>query len=140
MCTSSFRTSLVAQMVKHLPTMLETQVQSLGWEDPLEKEVATHSSTLAWKIPWTEEHGRLQSMRSEKSRTQLNDFTLGVMRASLSKPGCLWAETPLPLPDRVPHFRVYRASPGSCPGNDTRAYWTTATSPLRAGVDTNTLQ
>ena len=48
-------TSLVAQMVKHLPTMRETQVQSLGWEDPLEKEMATHSSTLVWKIPWTEE-------------------------------------------------------------------------------------
>ena len=42
-------------MVKHLPTMQETQVQSLGWEDPLEKAMATHSSTLAWKIPWTEE-------------------------------------------------------------------------------------
>ena len=55
-------TSLVAQMVKHLPTMQETQVQSLGWEDPLEKKMATHSSTLAWKIPWTEEHCRLQSM------------------------------------------------------------------------------
>ena len=52
------RISLVAQMVKHLPTMGETQVQSLGWEDPLEKEMATHSSTLTWKIPWTEEHGR----------------------------------------------------------------------------------
>ena len=52
----------VAQMVKRLPTMLETQVQSLGREDPLEKEMATHSSTLAWKIPWTEEHHRLQSM------------------------------------------------------------------------------
>ena len=52
-------TSLVAQMVKRLPTMRETQVQSLGWEDPLEKEMATHSSTFAWKIPWTEEHGRL---------------------------------------------------------------------------------
>ena len=50
-------TSLVAQMVKHLPTMQETQVRSLGWEDPLEKEMATHSSTLAWKIPWTEEPG-----------------------------------------------------------------------------------
>ena len=48
--------SLVAQMVKRLPTMRETQVPSLGWEDPLEKEMATHSSTLAWKIPWTEEH------------------------------------------------------------------------------------
>ena len=55
-------TSLVAQMVKRLPTMQETQVQSLDWEDLLEKEMATHSSILAWKIPWTEEPGRLQSM------------------------------------------------------------------------------
>ena len=53
--------SLVAQTVKSLPAVQETQVQSLGWEDPLEKEMATHSSTLAWKIPWTEEPGRLQS-------------------------------------------------------------------------------
>ena len=53
--------SLVAQ-VKHLPTMQESGVRSLGWEDPLEKEMATHSSILAWKIPWMEEHGRLQSM------------------------------------------------------------------------------
>ena len=49
-------------MVKHLPTMQKTWVRSLGQEDPLEKEIATHSSTLAWKIPWTEEPGRLQSM------------------------------------------------------------------------------
>ena len=49
-------------MVKHLPIMWETQVRSLDQEDPLEKEIATHSSTLAWKIPWTEEPGRLQSM------------------------------------------------------------------------------
>ena len=55
-------TSLVAQMVKHLPTMWEPWVRSLGQEDPLEKAMATHSSTLAWKIPWTEEPGRLQSM------------------------------------------------------------------------------
>ena len=54
--------SLVAQKVKCLPAMRETQVQSLGWEDPLEKEMATHSSTLAWEIPWTEEPRRLQSM------------------------------------------------------------------------------
>ena len=54
--------SLVAQTVKHLPTMQETRVQYLGREDPLEKEMATHSSILAWKIPWTEEHDRLQSM------------------------------------------------------------------------------
>ena len=59
-------TSLVAQMVKRLPTMREAQVQSLGREDPLEKEMATHSSILAWKIPWTEEPGRLQSMGSER--------------------------------------------------------------------------
>ena len=55
-------TSLVAQTVKHLSTMRETQVRALGWEDPLEKEMAIHSSAIAWKIPWTEEPGRLQSM------------------------------------------------------------------------------
>ena len=54
------------QRVKHLPTVQETQVLSLGQEDPLEKEIATHSSTLAWKIPWMEEHGRLQSMGSQR--------------------------------------------------------------------------
>ena len=54
--------SLVAQTIKHLPAMWETWVWSVGQEDPLEKEMATHSSTLAWKIPWTEEPGRLQSM------------------------------------------------------------------------------
>ena len=52
----------MAQTVNHLPTMRETQVQSLGREDPLEKDMATHSSILAWKIPWTEEPGGLQSM------------------------------------------------------------------------------
>ena len=54
----------MTQMVKRLPTMQDTQVRSLGWEDPLEKEMATHSSILAWKIPWMEEIGRLQSMGS----------------------------------------------------------------------------
>ena len=58
--------SLVAQMVKCLPAIWETQVQFPGREDPLEKEMATHSSTLAWKIPWTEEPGRLQSMASQR--------------------------------------------------------------------------
>ena len=62
------RTSLVAQTVKHLSTMPETQVRSLGWEDPLEKEMAIHSSTISWKIPWTEEPGRLQSMGSQRVR------------------------------------------------------------------------
>ena len=56
----------MAQTVKRLPAMWETWVQSLGWEDPLEKEMATHSSTLAWKIPWTEEPGSLQSMGSQR--------------------------------------------------------------------------
>ena len=58
--------SLVAQTVRHLPTMRETWVQSLGREDLLEKEMATHSSILAWKIPWTEEPGRLQFMGSQR--------------------------------------------------------------------------
>ena len=62
-------TSLVAQMLKHLPTMWETGVQSLGREDLLEKEMATHSSILAWKIPWTEEPGRLQCHGVTKCRT-----------------------------------------------------------------------
>ena len=53
-------------MVKRLPTMQKTWVRSLGWEDPLEKEIATHSSTLAWKIPWMEESGKLQSMGSQR--------------------------------------------------------------------------
>ena len=58
--------SLVAQTVKHLSTMRETRVQSLGQEDSLEKEMAIHSSTITWKIPWTEEPGRLQSMGSQR--------------------------------------------------------------------------
>ena len=57
-----FRAPLVAQMVKRLPAVRETKVQPLDWEDLLEKEMATHSSTVSWKIPWTKEPGRLQSM------------------------------------------------------------------------------
>ena len=58
--------SLIAQSVKNLPAMQETRVLSLGQEDPLEKDMATHSSILTWKIPWTEEPGRLQSMGSQR--------------------------------------------------------------------------
>ena len=58
--------SLVAQRLKRLPGMRETWVRSLGWEDPLEKETATHSSTLAWRIPWRAEPGRLRSMGSQR--------------------------------------------------------------------------
>ena len=61
--------SLVAQRLKRLPAMRETWVRSLGWEDPLEKEMATHSSILAWRIPWTEELGGLQSMGRKESDT-----------------------------------------------------------------------
>ena len=61
-------TSLVAQTVKRLPKTWETWVRSLGQEDPLEKEMATHSSILAWKIPWTEEPGRLQSTGLQRVR------------------------------------------------------------------------
>ena len=61
-----YRASLVAQRVKHLPAMQETQVRFLGWEDLLEKEIATHSSNLAWKIPWMEKPGRLQSMGTQR--------------------------------------------------------------------------
>ena len=66
------RDSLVAQTVKSLPVMREAQVHSLGPEDPLEKEMATHSSILAWGIPWTEKPGRLQSIGLQ-SWTQLSD-------------------------------------------------------------------
>ena len=59
-------TSLVAQTVKNLPAMPETQVQALGWKEPLKEEMATHSSIFAWEIPWTEEPGGLQSMRLQR--------------------------------------------------------------------------
>ena len=64
----------MAQTVKCLPALRETRVRSLGREDPLEKEMAIHSSILAWKIPWTEEPGRLQSM-GPQSQTRLSNFT-----------------------------------------------------------------
>ena len=66
-------TSLVAQLVKNLPAMQETWVQSLGWEDPLEEGMTTHSSILAWEIPWTEDPGRAQSMGVSNSRTRLSN-------------------------------------------------------------------
>ena len=66
----------MAQTVKRQPTMWETQVQSLGQEDLLEKEMATHCSTLAWKIPWTEEPGRLATVHGvSKNQTRLSNFT-----------------------------------------------------------------
>ena len=63
----------VAQTVKNLPPMQETQVRSLGWEDPLEKEMTTHSSIIAWEIPWTEESDELQFMGTQNGWTQFSD-------------------------------------------------------------------
>ena len=68
-------TELVAQMVKNPPAMWETWVRSLGWEDPLEEDMATHSSILAWRIPWTEEPGELQSIGSERVGHDWATFT-----------------------------------------------------------------
>ena len=81
--TTSFRASLVAQMVKRPPAMRETWVRSLGWEDPLEKGMATHSSLLAWRIPWTEDPDRLQSMGSQRVG---HDFTFTFLNSKLWGP------------------------------------------------------
>ena len=78
------KASLIAQQVKNLPARQETWVQFLGREDSLEKEMAIHSSILAWKIPWTEEPGGLQSMGS-KSRTRLSDYTTNKFKNVLHK-------------------------------------------------------
>ena len=93
-CSDLWSTSLLAQTVKCQPTMLETWVWSLGWEDPLEKEMATHSSTLAWKIPWMEEPGSVQSTGSQRVRhdwaTSLYFIlTFGTQRRSWRLESCL---------------------------------------------------
>ena len=79
----------MAQMVKNLPTKQETQVQSLGREDPLEKGMATHCSILAWRAPWTEEPDRLQSMVSQ-SQTRLSDFTFTFNALNIKVKGCTY--------------------------------------------------
>ena len=75
--------SLMAHMVKNLPAMWETWVRALAWEDPLKKGMATHSSILAWRIPWTEEPGRLQSMGSQRVRHKRQIFTFTFSQALL---------------------------------------------------------
>ena len=87
-----YKSSLVAQTVKRLPKMQETQVQSLGWEDPLKNEMATHSSTLAWKIPWTEEPGRLQSMGSQRVRHDWETSLHFTYQANTCESGLMWKE------------------------------------------------
>ena len=81
----------IAQMVKNLPAVQETQVRSLGQEDPLEKETATHSSILAWRIPWTEEPGELQFMGSQRVRHNwvTNTTTTKYWRADTGNKSCI---------------------------------------------------
>ena len=96
--------SLVAQMAKRLPAMRETWVLFLGQEDPLEKEMAIHSSTLAWKIPWTEEPGRLHVVHGvAKSRTRLSDFTSlhHIFKSSLFSPLSQASPNPRRFPEKT---------------------------------------
>ena len=72
--TKNSKASLAAQRLKRLPVMQETWVRSLGWEDPLEKKMATHSSILAWRIPWTEERGGLQSDTTERLHFHFHSY------------------------------------------------------------------
>ena len=74
---------MVAQKEKNLPAMQETQIQSLGWEVPLEKSMATHSGILAWRIPWAEEPGGLQSMGSQRVR---HDWVTNTLKTEEEKP------------------------------------------------------
>ena len=111
-----YAASLAAQRLKHLPAMQETWVRSLGWEDPLEKEMATHSSILVWRIPWTEEPGGLQSTGLQ-SRTQLSNFTsLKNNIISLDRSLCIFSNSScfpssLPLPKTLLiHFGVIDAA------------------------------
>ena len=86
----------MAQLVKNPPAMQETWVQSLGWEDPLGKEMAIHSSTIAWKIPWTEEPGRLQS-DTESDTTERLHFTVMILMQNMAVEQGKNAESPQTL-------------------------------------------
>ena len=98
------RASLVAQMVKHLPAMQETRVQSLGWEDPLKKEMTAHFSILAWKIPWTAEPGRLQSTGSLRVSTGSlrvgHDWVTSLSLFTFMHWRRKWQPTPVLLPGK----------------------------------------
>ena len=106
---SSARASLVGQLVKNPPAMQESWVRSLGWEDPLEKEMATHSSTLAWRIPWTEERDRLQSMDSQRVAHECaNKFHFHLLAGTAT-----WSRLILCIPIPVPEESISPKSPGS---------------------------
>ena len=120
------RASLVAQSVKNLPAVQETQVRSLGWEDPLEKEMPTHSSILAWKILWTEEPGGLQSMGSQKDRHDwaTNTYLLTYAPPSMGFPRQEYlGGLPFPSPGGLPESEIEPTSP-------TLADWFFTTEPL----------
>ena len=117
-------------MVKRLPTMRETRVRSLAWEDPLEKEMATHSSTLAWKIPWTEEHGRLlQSMGLQRVRhdcvTSLTQWLSS--KESACRAGAAEDSGSIPGSGRYPGEGHGNPLQYSCLGNpmDRETWWAT---------------
>ena len=94
-CLFCLGTSLVAQMAKRLSAMWETWVQSLGWEGPLEKEMAIHSSTLVWTIPWTEEPGRLQSIGPQRVRHDWSDLAPSTWALIFVVRWLLWLFSPL---------------------------------------------
>ena len=108
--------SLVAQMVKNPPAMQETWVQSLGWEDPLEKEMATHSSILAWRIPWAEEPGGLQSKGSQRVGHNWVTFTFTYPSGSEGKESACSAGDPGSIPglERSPGERNGKPLQYSC--------------------------
>ena len=99
-----FGIALVAQTVKNLPTMQETEVQSRGWEDPLKKVMATHSSILVWKTPWTKEPGRLQSKELQRVRHDwtTNTFQIYVLKGFLGNRGLLY-----PRPTKFSKWKFY---------------------------------
>ena len=103
-------------MVKNLPEMQETQVRSLGQEDPLEKGMSTHSSILAWRIPWTEESGGLQSMESQLDTTERLTFSLSNIIVWRRK----WQPTPVFLPRESQGQRsLVGCRPWGCTESDT---------------------
>ena len=104
--------SLVAQMVKSLPAMRETWLPSLGWEDPLEKEIATHSSILAWKIPWMEEPGRLQFMGLRLHLLCFTLFLYPACRVLVPQPGIKPGPPAAKLPS--PNHWIAREFPSFC--------------------------
>ena len=123
-----YRISLVAQMVKHPPTMRETRVWFLGRDDPLEKEMGTHSSILAWRIPWMEEPGRLQSTGSQRVghnwATSLSNHRTKIQPPASGKLQLLaWYGKTQPTPSRSTSFRTPWTSQPAVSGTSPIHQW-----------------